>query len=160
MEILTQLTPAETYLIIEGKSVTFKNLMKYTLMDLFLKKVLVVQKKKEDEEETHYVVAGPHFKNYQPKKHEKIFLTGYSASGGLAIEIGQLIKMARQNAVSKNKLIFQRLFKNQEIAKSYKRGFFDRLFGSLPVTPEGIEMRRKVSVALAKAEHELPKIVK
>ena len=40
MEILSKLSPAETLLIKDGNRTSFKDLLKYTLADLILKKVL------------------------------------------------------------------------------------------------------------------------
>ena len=52
MKLLTTLTPAETMLILET-SCSQKDLMKFTLMDLFLKKVLEIKVEKKTKKITH-----------------------------------------------------------------------------------------------------------
>ena len=81
MKILSKITPAETMLIKDSSSVELKNLMKYTFMDLLLKKVIEI---KEVNKKSHprdkyirtytYVVSGKNFSKYKPKKHELIYL--------------------------------------------------------------------------------------
>jgi len=50
MKILSQITPAETMLIKDCTSVQLKDLMKFTFMDLLLKKVIEI---KEIDKKSH-----------------------------------------------------------------------------------------------------------
>ena len=82
MKILSQITPAETMLVKDCSSVQFKDLMKFTFMDLLLKKVIEI---KEINKKSHprdkyirtytYVVSGKNFNKYKPKNHELILVT-------------------------------------------------------------------------------------
>ena len=86
MELLTKLTPAETYLILENSKCDFRNLLKYTLIDLLIKNVL---KAEDHEEQSHprnpirivsYVSTGSNFSTYTPKPHELPFLQPFQKS--------------------------------------------------------------------------------
>ncbi|NRD19613.1 hypothetical protein HNV08_06105 [Winogradskyella eckloniae] len=100
MKILSQITPAETLLIKDCDDVQLKELMKFTFMDLLLKKVIEI---KEIDKKAHprdpylrtytYVVAGKNFKAYTPKNHETIFLSPFTKSPAIEILFKNFIKM-------------------------------------------------------------------
>ncbi|MCB0838950.1 MAG: hypothetical protein KDD99_19890, partial [Bacteroidetes bacterium] len=74
--LLSQLTPAEIHLIIEGKEAKLKDLMKYTLLDLLHKQVLTIEEVKHKPSRKdpvtlyHHIAPGPNFSTYNPLPHE------------------------------------------------------------------------------------------
>lgn len=151
MEILSKLTPAETYLIKEGNRSTLKNLLKYTLVDLILKKVLKSEIRIPDTSEetpSHYISAGINYFNYQPKQHEYVFLSPYSKSSDLDILFEHLIKMGYQNASNERHFIFNLMMQSSKIVECIKNSFFKRLFVTVDLTEQGKQTRAEINTAL------------
>lgn len=165
MEILTKLTPAETYLLRENSKCEFKDLLKYTLVDLLIKKVLVSE---DIEEQPHanspvriirYVRVGPNFKNYVPRPHELPFLKPFQQSDELQLLFRHLVKVSFENSGSKKSFIFDRLWKNKVVSESIKSDFFTRLFVSVSFTEQGKSLQSEITRALLKLENDLPVLI-
>lgn len=113
MKTLSDFAPAQTLLLTEGKRVPLKDLLKVTMMDLLLKKVLKTMAIENDgNTETafsnSYVVAGENFSNTQPLPHEKIFLSSFYKDQSTQMLFNTVVKVAYQRAESEkryNKLI-------------------------------------------------------
>lgn len=166
MEILTKLTPAETYLLYEKSNCEFKNLLKYTLVDLLIKKVLISE---DVEQQSHpsspirivrYVSIGPNFKSHTPRPHELPFLKPFQKSQELQLLFKHLVKVSYENSGSKRSFIFDLLLKNGMINESIKNDFFKKLFLNISLTERGRHLNSNIASALIKLEDELPQLIK
>lgn len=76
---IRDLSPAELMLLTDNKA-SFSELLRITIMDLFLRNIIDIQKKEKYLEEHkksisfHLFVQGKRFKNYQPRLHEKALI--------------------------------------------------------------------------------------
>src|SRR5262245_37403271 len=100
MELLTRLTPAETYMLLKPTDSRLRDLMKFTLMDLLTRQVLLMPnfdtKPVQGEESLNfaYVIIGRNFAKENPKLHEMIFLFPYYKKIAAKIPFPHLIQMA------------------------------------------------------------------
>jgi len=151
MKILSQITPAETLLIKNSNSLQLKDLMKFTFMDLLLKKVIEI---KEINKRPHpldtivvkytYVIAGKNFKKYKPKNHELIYLSPFGKNISLQILFKHFIQIAHDYANSNWK--YKKLTRsNQEINKYFKQAFWPNLFRINKLTKNGIILKNEIS---------------
>lgn len=165
METLKKLTPAETLLIRDGIQVSFRDLLKYTLTDLVLKKVIkVVKEETPDEADQQELIhqnveIGPNFHTYQPKYHEEIYLQPFKKSPELQIQLKHLIKMGWENAKNKGRYIFREVMVSAEIKNCFKEGWFYRVFHYPSYTDEGKEKKRIIDAELARLDETLPHLM-
>jgi len=162
MEILTKLTPAETYLLRDGNTASYQNLLKYTLVDLLFKKVLKSVYRtsgSEKDDKVHYIAVGENYSSYKPKVHEQVFLSAFTFSRDLEVIFDQLIKMGFQNGGGERRFIFRHLFKSTHISTCVKNSFFKRLFATIELNEEGKSTKTKIISALDKLEKEYPKLL-
>lgn len=155
MKLLSILSPAETIVLMDS-SCSLKDMMKFTLMDLLLKKILEIDvekkkaivrdkyaKKVEVIKSYSYVVKGKNFDKYTPHAHELIFLSPYQKSASIKILFKHLIKTAYENAGSNNS--FKReILKSKNLENLIKVNFFQRLFGGMSLTKEGLIARHDI----------------
>ena len=166
MEVLSQFTPAETYLITHNKEAAFKELLKYTLTDLFIRKVLKVAVIEDDlgttadGEPIKQVAVGPNFKGYKAKEHELVFLETFIKVPSLKIVFRQLVKSGYQEAKSRKHYIYKLLFQRNEIAKSINNGFFNRLFVNTSLTDYGKQKKKELDKALKHLETTFANLIK
>ncbi|WP_452599038.1 hypothetical protein [Pontimicrobium sp. MEBiC01747] len=161
MKILSQITPAQTKLIIDNNSVALKNLMKLTFMDLVLKKVLKI---KEVEQKAHsrdkhtraytYIIPGKNFNSYKPKVFESVFLSPFYKSPEIQIQFKTYIKLIYDN--SKGRWNYKKTVKNtSEIKPYFKSTFFINLFKQIKLTPEGHKLNTALKDYLYKIDSEI-----
>jgi hypothetical protein len=144
MNLLSKLKPAETLLLLDGSKSDFKNLMKFTFMDLVLKQVLVVKESVRTiksgrgykEQRIKYVVIGKNFKNYKPSAFERIYLTTFDKSPELKAVLTKLIKVAYDSIHLERK--YRRTILNSiPIKQCFKISLLNQLMGSFSLTSEG-----------------------
>lgn len=156
MEILTKLSPAETYLVRDHAEATFKELLKLTLADLMLKRVLVTkynEQKNDDEEDTStQVIVGENFRAYVPKPHETVFLNPFISNPETEILFSQLIKMAYQNGRNRKKYVFKFLLKNPDIENLFSKRLMTMWLGNVILNGQGEQVKIQVDEALLKLE--------
>lgn len=151
MKILSQLTPAETLLIINSEHSSLKDLMKKTFMDLLLKKVIAI---KEVHKKAHsrdrierkytYVVAGVNLKKYTAKSHELIFLSAFLKNNSIRILFPSYIKMVYEN--SKSSYRFKtKVIENKAVVSNFKSNLFLTLFQAIKINSEGIKLKAEIS---------------
>lgn len=167
MNILSQLKPAETLVLIEGKKVTLKNLMKYTFMDLVLKQVLVVKESVNTyksgrgyrEVRSKYVIKGKNFDNYKYTSYENIYLSVFHKSPELKAVLTKLIKVAYE-AVSSEKEYRKSIINTSPIKNQFKSNFFQQLIGSFSLTPEGQASKQEVQNRLQEIDSQIADLLK
>lgn len=151
MKILSQITPAETMLIKDCTSVQLKDLMKFTFMDLLLKKVIEIKEinKKPHPRDKYirtytYVILGKNFNKYKPKKHELIYLSPFIKSPSIQILFKNFIKMAYDT--SNGSWNFKKSIRsNREVTLYFKQSFLLNLFRLNKLTDTGKKLRNEIS---------------
>ena len=102
METLKTFTPAETHLILDSWRTEYKDLLKYTFLDLLCKKVLQLNTHEYDlevtgkREQAEYISQGVNFDQYKPKPHEQAFLEPFKGNPDIEILLTLLVKMIRE----------------------------------------------------------------
>lgn len=164
MEILSKITPAETLLIQKGGSASLKELLKFTMMDLLLKKVLDIETLEDELDEEgnplKIIKKGSEFDNYQALPHELPFAEPFQKSSDLEVLFKDLIKIVYEKVRSKTSYVFKYLMESDVIYGCFKSGFFNRTFGTISITADGKIVRKEINIALEDLEHHLPEMIK
>jgi len=160
MKHLSELSPAEALLVLNGNTVSMKELLKYTFLDLVLKRVLkVVEVEKpissrEGTRSYKYIKLGRNFKTYYPLQHELIFLAPFS-KGENEILIRHFIKIGYNNI--RNEIQYKNmLYDYPNLRKYFKRNFFQRLFGGSESTNARLELAKQIKAEIKELEQSLP----
>ena len=165
MEILTTLSPAETYLISEVSDAKLSEMLKLTFADLVRKKVLVI---KEEEHQSHennpvriisYVGIGENFEGYSMLLHEYPFLKPFEATTDIEYLFRNYVKMCYQNAGSLKSYIYGAFIDNGKLGENFRQNWFARLIGGLYLSGKGLETNSNVMLTLQKLEKELPVLI-
>lgn len=165
MEIIEKLTPAETYLIKNSSDSTFKELLKLTLADLCLKKVLKIEDKEVQSHPSNpvrtlkYMSTGQNFIGYKPRVHELVFLNPFQKSPEMEILFGQLIKIAYEKSGSRKRYVYGALLLNPGLTELFHKDFFTKLMGDIALNNHGKKTKEKVDLELVKLESDLPKVI-
>ncbi|MDP2161756.1 MAG: hypothetical protein Q8K02_14830 [Flavobacterium sp.] len=148
MQYLSQLTPAEVY-ILTDENATHREYLKITFIDLLFKQVLKTFEVERQPHISHkvriytYVTSGPNFKNYNFKNHEKFFLDTFRQDDSIEILFRNLVKIGYQKsrtlAVFKNELI-----KTPILQKCFSQNILQKIFYRYRLTEYGKELKRKV----------------
>lgn len=160
--ILSKLTPAETLMVLKGNGATLKDMLKYTMMDLFLKQILTIedvkrQPSKRDPVRVYkYVSIGKHFTNYKHLPHELVFLSAYQKNSGIRILFRNCIKMGYENAFSE-RAFCKILISSQQLKDAFTTSFLRKLFGGgFSYTSTGIQLKTQVETQIQELEKTLP----
>lgn len=165
MEILTKLSPAETHLIRATSDATFKDLLKYTLSDLLLKKVLNYEERilqsdeRSPERVVPYISAGENFSGYHAYMHEVPFLKAFYDNPELDIMFRHVVKMGYEQAGSRRNYIFSHLLASPQVAGRVKGQIINRLFNWVQLTELGAATKRRIDESIEKLESELPELL-
>lgn len=162
MKLLSTLTPAETLLLRKGDTVTLNELLKFTLMDLLLKQVLVMEDvvrqahPNEPARQHKYVSAGIHFATYRAKVHEKVFLSPFKKSADLRILFRNLVKIGYENAESQRWYV-KDLFGFTPMGPAFNRHFWQLFNGKFSYTQQGLLWKAQIEDEIAALEADLPR---
>lgn len=166
METLKKLTPAETLIMRDTSKTSFRDLLKFTLIDLILKKVLVVKSDvvdSENETESHVAYKnlekGPAFDGYEPKEHEWIYLTAFKEDPELSIQFKHMVKIGWDSAKSRNHYMFKQVLTSNEVNRAVKEGWFYRTFGQCKLNQEGLQLQQRVNTELSRLSDILPNLI-
>lgn len=148
MKYLSELTPAEVYVLTKDKF-THRELLKITFIDLLFKKVLrtfEVQRVPDKDQEMRtyrYIGIGQGFEKYPSRNHEKFFLSIFEKDSEMEMLFTTLTKVAYQKSITlsyfKNELI-----KTPTLKKCFSQNIFQRIFYGYSFTDYGKELKRKV----------------
>ncbi len=159
MEILTKLTPAEVCLIRNRNYASYKELLRLTMADLTLKRVIRKITVSGDNSETQYVSPGENFSVYQAKSHEAIFLSPFKKDQELEIRLDHYIKLIVQKAQNKRVYIFARLLRATGFGTNVKQGLFNKLFCTIRLTDSGKQLRAELMKVFSILEKQLPELI-
>lgn len=157
---LSEFTPAETLLLTRGSNVLLKDLLKYTFMDLLLRKVLLLTRKKyqPDTRSTavtlKYISAGPLLHRCGALPHEQVFTSPF-LQGKRSIQFRFMIKLAYEQT-SKFSDYDPVILESPSIKKFVKRNFFHRLFGGYGWSEDGKRVAEVLKLELQSLEQNLP----
>ena len=148
MTELSKLKPAETLLITKGSNAEFKDLMKYSLMDLVLKQVLSINEttttyksgRRYKEQRIKYVTKGRNFEKYEPSPFEQIYLSPFIKSPEIKAIFSKLIKVA-YDAVSTEKKYRNSIISSHPYPSAFKRNFIHQIFGGFNLSTDGHRLR-------------------
>lgn len=153
MKLLSRITPAETILITDSSSAQLKSLLKFTFMDLLLKKVIKiveVSKKPHPRDQVRiytYVEAGKNYSKYTPKNHELVFLNPFTEEESIQILFKHFVKMAYDN--SKGSWNYKKVIRDHGNVNQYiKQSFFINLFRMIRLTDQGRKVQQDISAYL------------
>ncbi|MDX1446107.1 hypothetical protein, partial [Lishizhenia sp.] len=167
MSDLSKLKPAETLLIMKGENAAFKDLMKYTLMDLILKQVLEIKEtvrrvkrgRRFKDKRIKYVVKGNNFDNYSPNIFEIIYLSTYQHTPEIKIVLSKLIKVAYSAAKTEEEYR-NCILETHPFPKSFKKSFFQKYFGGVSITEEGKERKSMIDIQLSEIDNKFDSLLK
>ena len=159
MRYLSELTPAEVYILTKDK-ITHRELLKITFIDLLFKQVLrtfEVQRQPHIRQEIRtyqYIGIGQNFKKYQSENHEKFFLSTFEKDSEIEMLFRNLVKVGYQKSRTlsdfKNELI-----KTTTLKKCFSQNIFQRIFYGYSFTEYGKEIKRKVEKEIQNLNSEL-----
>jgi len=170
MKLLSTLIPAETMLILDS-SCTLKDMMKFTFMDLLLKRVIeikveknrVVQrdkyaKKVEVIKSYTYVLKGKNFDKYKPKRHELVFLRPFQKDSSIKILFKHFVKMAYENTGGKG-FFKSDVLSSKNLDAYIKVSFLQQIFGGMSLTPKGIQAKDEIRKYLTSIDENIEKLL-
>lgn len=161
MELLSRLSPAETLLLLKPFESRLRDFMKFTLMDLLARQV--VQLINYDKHPVQgdatlsfaYVIAGKNLKKEEPRLHEMIFLYPFYKKPKAKILFNHYIQMAFKAAKGEENYK-KKFLLDGELKVLIKIGFWQRMFGSFALTPEGKKKSEEVIHYFNQLDKELP----
>jgi hypothetical protein len=164
MKNLSTLSPAQTLILLEGKDANLRDLLKVTLMDLFLKQVLQtteIANTSHAGSETFsntYIIRGNNFLTYNALAQEEIFLSVFRHTENAQFLFNTLVKLGYEKAGSVghySKIILR----NSSIRPYFVEGI-ERFFkGKFSLTPWGIKLVRELKAEINELETTLPKLL-
>lgn len=165
MKYLSELTPAETCLVLHGESAALRSLLRYTFLDLLLKKVLVVHQiqrqahPKDPAKVYKYVMPGTAFPDYRHRVHEIVFLSPFKRDHGLKILFQNLVKMSYEKAES-DKMYYSYIIANPFMKPNFRRSFYQKMVGGFGYTAEGLNLKEILKKEVRDVEEELSVLLK
>jgi hypothetical protein len=160
-DLLSQLRPAETLLLVHGRSVMLKDFLKVTLMDLLLKQVLTTLEvtrpgsSTEPAQPLTYVTVGKNFKGYSGEEFEEIFLSPFYKSPDGQVLFQNLIRIGHEHARNARHFMIM-LLKSKSIRHYFSRGLMERVYGGFSMSQQGAQVSERLKHEVAEMENKLP----
>ena len=171
MSYLSQLPPAAALMILNGRNVGLKELLKITFLDLLFKKVLKIVERESQSNQRDpvrvysYVQIGENFYSYAPMAHERVFLDLFSnittqdGADNLEILFRGIVKIAFQEA--KSVVAYKRLIiEAKGIREYYKSNVMLMYLGGFFLNKSGEDVRFAIRNEISEMEKELDNGVK
>lgn len=159
---LTKFTPAETWVILHGKDVLLRDLLKFTLLDLLLKQVLVteeVQRQPSSKDPVmvyKYLRAGKNFAAYKSKAHEDVFLSVFKKNPATSVLFRNMVKIGFEKSSSTRRYLY-RVITSEDAKDNFKFHFFAAMVGGVRYSDKGKEVRVELQKEVKELESTLPK---
>lgn len=162
MTTLSQFSPAETLILLQGKRTQLKDLLKVTLMDLLLKQVLQTLEIENSggsfKTTNTYVIAGQHFNRHKYLPHEKVFLSPYLHTPGNQILFSNLVKIGYENTAYARNFI-RLVFQNGTTRSCFAEGLARIFKGKFSLTAFGEKTVMAIKSELGELENTLPDLM-
>jgi hypothetical protein len=155
MRTIASFSPAESLLILKRKQTTVAQLLKVTLMDLLLKKVLI-QNSKEGESSDFTISRGPNFESYSNLPHEDVFLSAIRRKGDISLRT--LINMVSANAGFFNQYT-KKFFEMERFRLCFQSGIVRFFAGRFQRSIYGEKVFRQLSQEVEDLEAMLPDLM-
>lgn len=161
---LTKFTPAETWVILHGKEALLRDILKFTLLDLLLKKVLVTEDVQRQPSERDpvmvykYLRAGQNFPGYRSKIHEDVFLDVYKKNPATSVLFRNLVKMGYEKSSSIKRYLY-RVITSPDVESNFKLHFLARWFKVIRYSDKGNDLKLQLQKEVQELESSLPKLV-
>lgn len=159
MQKLTSLSPAQVLLYTSKTKPAFKDLLKYTVMDLIIKRVLKIEKVDAEGEEAQYVLPGQDFSAFEAKTFEVPMVSPFSKASDLKVLFEHYVKMCFDNAGSYKRYVFTRLIAEQNLSNDFKQGFWGKLFDTYALTDSGKKTKGQIESELKELAEKLPSMM-
>jgi hypothetical protein len=155
MSLIYNITPAETMMVLNPSSSSLKELMKYTFIDLILKKVIKITESSSLINKKHnissagisYVKIGKNFSSYRPKKHEFVFLTIFYKNRQLKVLFKQYMKVI-YNGINSEYDYKSAIRTSPDINSLYTTNFFSKLLRRHVINEKGKLEQTKIYAVL------------
>lgn len=165
MDILATTSSVETHLVLETSRSSLKDLLRLTLLDLLLKRVLElrivdIQHHPNDPViKDYYVIAGANFNGYRYKAHERVLLQTFIRNSSSKLLLRHLINKGLKTAKDEKTFIFRYIRKSPLLRKKFKGSILYSLFGVTRLNEEGKELQEHLFTEIRGLEVELPKLL-
>ncbi len=163
--LLTKLTAAESLLLRKGDEAPFKDLLKYTLMDLLLKQVLMIEDVQRQPSARDpivnykYVKAGKNFYQHSTLSHELVFLSIFRKNPGMSMLFRNCVQVGFENGRSQK--AFQHLVRSSpSLHQAFYQSLLQRLVGGFFYTEAGFQLRIALDNEVRELEGQLAKLLK
>lgn len=160
MSYLETLTPAENLLLRDGGKTRLRDLLKATLLDLLMRKVLVFNEVLKDPDKRgrarryKYVQPGPAFSERTALPHEDVFTGPYANNHGERYLLKNLVRIGFSRAVNV-RAYHNRVLGIPRMLPLFSSGAWAKLFGIVRLSATGKVARDVLLTELARAEAEL-----
>jgi hypothetical protein len=161
MKHLNRFSAAESYVLIQSEVVGYKELLQLTFTDLLSKEVLRLEASEEigtDLTKEPYVAGGIALERYEPRDHERVFLSLFDGYNSMRVLRSYVMKIASQEGRGR-KPFKEQIIKSNKLKPLFRKGFFNLIFGGFSLTNEGKQVRKELIQELEETEAFLLKTV-
>lgn len=150
MEQLKNLTPAECLVLLEESSLTMRDFLKLTLIDLVMKSVFQIETRnsqanpKDPIRKNAYLAAGKNFHQYQAQIHEKLFIEPFRKNPETTFFLRTYVKIVVQNAGDGYTYMRRTIQDNLIFSKYLKTTFWNRLLGRIRLNEHGVRQQQRL----------------
>ena len=164
-DLFTKLRPAEIHIILDGDNAAFKDLLKFTFMDLLVRKVLAINEqskaahKNDPPRKMKYIVRGANYSNYKGETFELVFLNSFKKSKSRKIMFHHLIKIAYEEGDYRGNYAKNMLITSSRVREYFKQGIWSNLFSTPNLTQIGREAKVQLEAERKMLRDEFPQIM-
>ncbi len=160
MNILSTLTPTETYLLLQGNDARYRDLLRYTFLNLVLKKVLQVEertvrtsRRRDRSVRSVYVSTGTNFEGYHPEPCEMPFLYFFRKNATMSVLMRHLVRAATEETSERayRKLVIT----SNNLSGLLRQNFIQRALGRFAYSDHGRQVRDGIRRYLDEVDREI-----
>ncbi len=164
MELLSTLTPAEAKMLITAPSINGKEMIRLTVCDLILKKVLTIVevskpiKGTQNERVQKYVRVGSQFQSYQQAPHEALVLDIFNRKKDIQVLLVHFITSIAEEAKS-NWNFYRKYILGTAFWKThFKSGLFHKFIGLVRLNSKGKQAQRDLKSYIEELNSIIPEL--
>jgi len=158
---ISELTPAETWMILKPTWSLREDLLKYTIIDLILKKVLLIKKEllirkyqRVKPKDYFFVKKGENFDSYSPQIHEQIITRFFGRSDDrylIKVLLYNLYNVTEKLDLIKKNLV-SKVLKKKGIMPQFS---IANMFSSYQLTTKGKQKQHEIKSLLTNADKQI-----